>query len=153
MGQKLFFISLKIPKSFWKKHELVSSYRSTANSCPFPLSLGPRRKPFPSRKVLLKMRNLKRLLWTTSSTTPTPAWTKKPADLKEENYKSFYRELYPMQFEEPLFNIHLNVDYPFKLTGILYFPRLNNDLNIQKDRIQLYQNQVFVTGQCRRNCS
>ncbi len=76
---------------------------------------------------------------------PTPAWTKKPADLKEEDYKAFYRELYPMQFEEPLFNIHLNVDYPFNLTGILYFPKLNNDLNIQKDRIQLYQNQVFVT--------
>ncbi len=76
---------------------------------------------------------------------PNPAWTKKPTDLKEEDYNSFYRELYPMQFEEPLFNIHLNVDYPFNLTGILYFPRLNNDLNIQKDRIQLYQNQVFVT--------
>ena len=76
---------------------------------------------------------------------PNPAWTKKPADLKNEEYKSFYRELYPMQFEEPLFNIHLNVDYPFNLTGILYFPKLNNDLNIQKDRIQLYQNQVFVT--------
>jgi molecular chaperone HtpG len=76
---------------------------------------------------------------------PSPAWTKKPADLKEDEYKSFYRELYPMQFEEPLFNIHLNVDYPFNLTGILYFPKLNNDLNIQKDRIQLYQNQVFVT--------
>ena len=76
---------------------------------------------------------------------PEPAWTKKPSDLKGENYKSFYRELYPMQFEEPLFNIHLNVDYPFNLTGILYFPKLNNDLNIQKDRIQLYQNQVFVT--------
>jgi len=76
---------------------------------------------------------------------PNPAWTKKPADLKDEEYKSFYRELYPMQFEEPLFNIHLNVDYPFNLTGILYFPKLNNDLNIQKDRIQLYQNQVFVT--------
>ncbi|WP_372975061.1 molecular chaperone HtpG [Muriicola sp.] len=76
---------------------------------------------------------------------PNPAWTKKPADLKEEDYKAFYRELYPMQFEEPLFNIHLNVDYPFNLTGILYFPKLTNDLNIQKDRIQLYQNQVFVT--------
>ena len=76
---------------------------------------------------------------------PTPAWTKKPSDLKDEEYKSFYRELYPMQFEEPLFHIHLNVDYPFALTGILYFPKLNNDLNIQKDRIQLYQNQVFVT--------
>jgi molecular chaperone HtpG len=74
-----------------------------------------------------------------------PAWTKTPADLKEENYKSFYRELYPMQFEEPLFNIHLNVDYPFNLTGILYFPKIQNDLNLQKDKIQLYQNQVFVT--------
>jgi molecular chaperone HtpG len=76
---------------------------------------------------------------------PNPAWTKQPADLKDEDYKSFYRELYPMQFEEPLFNIHLNVDYPFNLTGILYFPKLKNDLNLQKDRIQLYQNQVFVT--------
>lgn len=76
---------------------------------------------------------------------PNPAWTKQPTDLTDEDYKSFYRELYPMQFEEPLFHIHLNVDYPFNLTGILYFPKLTNDLNIQKDRIQLYQNQVFVT--------
>ena len=76
---------------------------------------------------------------------PSPAWTKKPTDLEAEDYKSFYRELYPMQFEEPLFHIHLNVDYPFNLTGILYFPKLTNDLNIQKDKIQLYQNQVFVT--------
>ena len=74
-----------------------------------------------------------------------PAWTKTPSELKDEDYKGFYRELYPMQFEEPLFNIHLNVDYPFNLTGILYFPKLSNDMNIQKDRIQLYQNQVFVT--------
>ncbi|SEP82314.1 molecular chaperone HtpG [Flavobacterium urocaniciphilum] len=74
-----------------------------------------------------------------------PAWTKQPSDLKDEDYKSFYRELYPMQFEEPLFNIHLNVDYPFNLTGILYFPKLAADLQIQKDKIQLYQNQVFVT--------
>ncbi|GGG57544.1 chaperone protein HtpG [Croceivirga lutea] len=76
---------------------------------------------------------------------PNPAWTKKPTDLTQEDYAGFYRELYPMQFEEPLFNIHLNVDYPFNLTGILYFPKLTNDLNVQKDRIQLYQNQVFVT--------
>ena len=76
---------------------------------------------------------------------PNPAWTKQPSDLEEDDYKKFYRELYPMQFEEPLFNIHLNVDYPFNLTGILYFPKLTNDLNIQKDRIQLFQNQVFVT--------
>ncbi|MFY7666656.1 molecular chaperone HtpG [Flavobacterium sp.] len=76
---------------------------------------------------------------------PTPAWTKQPADLTDEDYKNFYRELYPMQFDEPLFNIHLNVDYPFNLTGILYFPKLAADLQIQKDKIQLYQNQVFVT--------
>ena len=76
---------------------------------------------------------------------PNPAWTKQPADLEDQNYKDFYRELYPTQFEEPLFNIHLNVDYPFNLTGILYFPKMTNDLNIQKDKIQLYQNQVFVT--------
>lgn len=76
---------------------------------------------------------------------PNPAWTKQPTELEDKDYKEFYRELYPMQFEEPLFHIHLNVDYPFNLTGILYFPKLTNDLNIQKDRIQLYQNQVFVT--------
>ena len=76
---------------------------------------------------------------------PNPAWTKQPADLKDEDYGSFYRELYPMQFEEPLFHIHLNVDYPFNLTGILYFPKMTTDMNMQKDKIQLYQNQVFVT--------
>ncbi len=76
---------------------------------------------------------------------PSPAWTKQPSELKGEDYTAFYRELYPMQFEEPLFNIHLNVDYPFNLTGILYFPKLTTNLDVQKDRIQLYQNQVFVT--------
>jgi len=76
---------------------------------------------------------------------PNPAWTKQPTELSEEDYKSFYREMYPMQFEEPLFNIHLNVDYPFNLTGILYFPKLSADLQMQKDKIQLYQNQVYVT--------
>ncbi|WP_179319386.1 molecular chaperone HtpG [Winogradskyella helgolandensis] len=76
---------------------------------------------------------------------PNPAWTKQPTELEDEDYKSFYRELYPMQFEEPLFHIHLNVDYPFNLTGILYFPKMTNDMNMQKDKIQLYQNQVYVT--------
>jgi molecular chaperone HtpG len=76
---------------------------------------------------------------------PNPAWTKQPTELTDEDYKNFYHELYPMQFEEPLFHIHLNVDYPFNLTGILYFPKLGSDLQIQKDKIQLYQNQVYVT--------
>jgi len=74
-----------------------------------------------------------------------PAWTKKPTDLTDEDYREFYHSLYPMQFDEPLFYIHLNVDYPFNLTGILYFPKLSGDMQLQKDRIQLYQNQVFVT--------
>jgi len=74
-----------------------------------------------------------------------PAWTQKPAGLKDEDYKSFYRELYPLSFDEPLFHIHLNVDYPFNLTGILYFPKVKHNLEIQKDKIQLYCNQVFVT--------
>ena len=75
----------------------------------------------------------------------SPAWTKKPSNLKEEHYKSFYRELYPMEFSDPLFHIHLNVDFPFNLTGILYFPKLKNNLEVQKNKINLYSNQVFIT--------
>tara|TARA_Y100001954_G_scaffold219043_1_gene252797 strand:- start:5382 stop:7286 length:1905 start_codon:yes stop_codon:yes gene_type:complete len=74
-----------------------------------------------------------------------PAWKKRPSNLKEEHYKSFYRELYPMEFSDPLFHIHLNVDYPFNLTGILYFPKLKNNLEVQKNKINLYSNQVFIT--------
>ena len=74
-----------------------------------------------------------------------PAWKRKPSELTEEDYKSFYRELYPSLFEDPLFNIHLNVDYPFNLTGILYFPKVKRNFEVQKEKIQLYSNQVFVT--------
>ena len=74
-----------------------------------------------------------------------PAWTKAPSNLKEKHYKDFYRELYPMEFSEPLFHIHLNVDFPFNLTGILYFPKLKNNLEVQKNKINLYSNQVFIT--------
>jgi len=76
---------------------------------------------------------------------PNPAWTKQPTELEDKDYKDFYKEMYPMQFEDPLFNIHLNVDYPFNLTGILYFPKLDPSVGIQKDKVQLYQNQVYVT--------
>ena len=75
-----------------------------------------------------------------------PLWTRKPADITEEQYKAFYQALYPMS-EEPLFSIHLNIDYPFHLTGILYFPRIHNNFEIQKNKIQLYCNQVFVTDE------
>ncbi|MFO7829211.1 MAG: molecular chaperone HtpG [Bacteroidales bacterium] len=73
-----------------------------------------------------------------------PLWTQMPADIKDEDYKAFYRNLYPMN-EEPLFHIHLNVDFPFNLTGILYFPKIKNNIEVQKNKIQLYANQVFVT--------
>ncbi|TNE76288.1 MAG: molecular chaperone HtpG, partial [Bacteroidetes bacterium] len=74
-----------------------------------------------------------------------PAWTKAPVDLKDEDYENFYRELYPMTFEDPLFHIHLNVDYPFNLTGILYFPRIKENVEVQRNKINLYSNQVFIT--------
>src|SRR5690606_657451 len=76
----------------------------------------------------------------------TPAWTKKPSELKDEDYQNFYKELYPYS-ETPLFWIHLNVDYPFNLTGILYFPKIKQSYELQKDKIQLYSNQVFVTDE------
>jgi len=76
---------------------------------------------------------------------PNPIWTKSPGDLGPEDYKSFYRELYPFSFDEPLFHIHLHVDYPFDLNGVLYFPRVKREVELQKNKIQLYQNQVFVT--------
>lgn len=76
---------------------------------------------------------------------PTPAWTKSPSSLSDENYKDFYKELYPMNFEDPLFHIHLNVDYPFNLTGILYFPKISQNMEVQKDKIKLFSKQVFIT--------
>jgi molecular chaperone HtpG len=79
---------------------------------------------------------------------PTPLWTKSPADLKDEDYLNFYKELYPMA-EDPLFWIHLNVDYPFNLTGILYFPKIKSDLQLHKDKIQLYSRQVFITDEVK----
>ena len=76
-----------------------------------------------------------------------PAWTKKPSELKDEDYDKFYHELYPMQMDEPLFHIHLNVDYPFNLTGILYFPKIKSNLDVKRNKIQLYCNQVYVTDE------
>jgi molecular chaperone HtpG len=112
---------------------------------PVPIKFGTREETLPLPEDAPKDAKAETVTVDNIINNPNPAWAKAPSELKEEDYKGFYRELYPAQFEEPLFNIHLNVDYPFNLTGILYFPKLNNDLNIQKDRIQLYQNQVFVT--------
>ena len=112
---------------------------------PVPIKFGTKEENLPTEKDAKEGDKPKTITVDNIINNPNPAWTKQPKELKDEDYKSFYRELYPMQFEEPLFNIHLNVDYPFNLTGILYFPKLTNDINIQKDKIQLYQNQVFVT--------
>ena len=112
---------------------------------PIPIKFGTKEETLPLEKDAKEGDKPKTKTVDNIINNPNPAWTKQPKDLKDEDYKGFYRELYPMQFEDPLFNIHLNVDYPFNLTGILYFPKLTNDVNIQKDKIQLYQNQVFVT--------
>ena len=112
---------------------------------PVPIKFGTKEESLPLPKDAKEDEKPKTVTVDNIINNPEPAWTKQPKDLKDDDYKDFYRELYPMQFEEPLFNIHLNVDYPFNLTGILYFPKINNDLNMQKDKIQLYQNQVFVT--------
>ena len=112
---------------------------------PIPIKFGTKEETLPLEKDAKEGEKPKTVTVDNIINNTNPAWTKQPKDLKDEDYKGFYRELYPMQFEEPLFNIHLNVDYPFNLTGILYFPKLTNEVNIQKDKIQLYQNQVFVT--------
>ena len=135
----------KDSKEFLENSRIEGLLKKYNKFMPIPIKFGTKEETLPLAEGAKKDAEPEKITVDNIINNPDPAWTKKPSDLKDENYKSFYRELYPMQFEEPLFNIHLNVDYPFNLTGILYFPKLNNDLNIQKDRIQLYQNQVFVT--------
>lgn len=112
---------------------------------PIPIKFGTKQEPLPVPDDAPEDYQTEYVTVDNIVNNPTPAWTKQPSDLSEEDYKAFYHELYPTQFDEPLFYIHLNVDYPFHLTGILYFPKLSKDMTLQKDRIQLYQNQVFVT--------
>jgi molecular chaperone HtpG len=112
---------------------------------PVPIKFGTRKETLPKAEDAAEDAKTEEIEVDNIINNPNPAWTKPPTELSDEDYKSFYHELYPMQFEEPLFNIHLNVDYPFNLTGILYFPKLGSDMQIQKDKIQLYQNQVYVT--------
>jgi molecular chaperone HtpG len=131
----------------FKIRELLTKYNKFM---PIPIKFGTRKEKIEQKKGEFVESENKEDIFTEVEVdniinNPNPAWTKQPSDLTAEDYKSFYRELYPMQFDEPLFNIHLNVDYPFNLTGILYFPKLSADLQIQKDKIQLYQNQVYVT--------
>ncbi|CEN43957.1 Chaperone protein HtpG [Capnocytophaga canis] len=130
---------------FLEEHRIEELLHKYNKFMPIPIKFGTKQEPLPRPENADE--NYKTEYQTVDNivNNPNPAWTKQPADLQDEDYKNFYRELYPMQFDDPLFHIHLNVDYPFNLTGILYFPKLSMDMQIQKDRIQLYQNQVFVT--------
>ena len=126
----------------YKIKELLNRYNKFM---PIPIKFGTKTETLPKPENAPEDYKAETIEVNNIINNPNPAWTKQPTELSDEDYKKFYHELYPMQFEEPLFHIHLNVDYPFNLTGILYFPKLGSDLQIQKDKIQLYQNQVYVT--------
>ena len=130
---------------FLEEYRIEQLLRKYNKFMPLPIKFGTKQVPLPRPENAPDDYKTEYRTEDNIINNPTPAWTKQPADLSDEDYKQFYHELYPTQFEEPLFHIHLNVDYPFHLTGILYFPKLSNDMQLQKDRIQLYQNQVFVT--------
>jgi len=133
--------SLEFLEEF-KIRELLNRYNKFM---PIPIKFGTKKQTLPKAEDAPEDAKAEEIEVDNIINNINPAWTKQPTELTDEDYKNFYHELYPMQFEEPLFNIHLNVDYPFNLTGILYFPKLGSDIQIQKDKIQLYQNQVFVT--------
>ncbi|MFV0139304.1 molecular chaperone HtpG [Empedobacter stercoris] len=130
----------------WKIRELLTKYNKFM---PIPIKFGTKKETLPLPEGAAEDAKPEEIEVDDIINNTNPAWTKTPSELSDEDYQNFYRELYPMQFEEPLFHIHLNVDYPFNLTGILFFPKLGNNINIDKDRIQLYQNQVFVTDEIK----
>ncbi len=125
-------------KEFLEEHRIKSLLNKYCKFLPIPIQFGFKYQSEEDKKE-------EKPLEPEIINNTNPAWTKLPASLSDEDYKNFYRELYPMNFDEPLFWIHLNVDYPFNLTGILYFPKLKKNFEVQKDKIQLYSNQVFVT--------
>ena len=130
----------------WKIRELLNKYNKFM---PIPIKNKTKKETLPLPEGAAEDAKPEEIEVDDIINNTNPAWTKAPSELSDEDYQNFYRELYPMQFEEPLFHIHLNVDYPFNLTGVLFFPKLGNNINIDKDRIQLYQNQVFVTDEVK----
>lgn len=130
----------------YRIRELLEKYNKFM---PVPIKFGTRKQTLPLAEDAAEDAKSEEVEIDNIVNNTHPAWTKNPSELQKEDYLNFYRELYPTQFEEPLFWIHLNVDYPFSLTGILFFPRLGNNINIDKDKIQLYQNQVFVTDEVK----
>lgn len=129
------------------EHRILELLNKYCRFLPFPIRFGDQEKSEPIEGKTDKDGNpeYKTVKEPRIINNPEPAWKKTPTELKDADYKSFYRELYPMTFDDPLFHIHINVDYPFNLTGILYFPKLKKNFEVQKEKIQLYSNQVFVT--------
>ena len=123
-------------KDFLEKDKITSLLEKYCRYLPIPIAFGKKQEWKDSKYVDTDEDNI--------VNNTQPAWVRKPSELKDEDYKAFYRELYPMA-DEPLFWIHLNVDYPFNLTGILYFPRIKSNMDLQRNKIRLYSNQVFVT--------
>ncbi len=128
----------------YKINELLNKY---CKFLPVPIQFGTEKiqEPIEGKKDKDDNQETKEVERPKIINNPNPLWKKTPTEATDEDYKNFYRELYPMTFEEPLFHIHLNVDYPFNLTGILYFPKVKKDYELQRNKIQLYSNQVFVT--------
>ena len=132
-------------KQYLEDATIESLLRKYCKFLPVEIAFGMKKEWKDGKEVVVLDENGKEVENIINNT--NPAWTRKPAELKDEDYKAFYHELYPMQMDEPLFHIHLNVDYPFHLTGILYFPRIKSNLDVKRNKIQLYCNQVFVTDE------
>lgn len=133
---------------FLQEHRLQTILDKYAKFLPVPVQFGTKKQSVPDGEDKDGKRKYKSVDVDNIINNTNPIWTKTPADLKDEDYLSFYKELYPFT-EEPLFWIHLNVDYPFNLTGVLYFPKLKNDFEIQKNKIKLFSRQVFITDEVK----
>ncbi len=134
-------------KEFLEDHKINELLNKYCKFLPVPIQFGMEKiqEPVEGKKDKDGNQETKEVERPKIINNPNPLWKKKPSEATDEDYKNFYKELYPYTFEEPLFHIHLNVDYPFNLTGILYFPKVKKDYEMQKNKIQLYSNQVFVT--------
>ena len=135
-------------EEFLQEHRISEILNKYAKFLPVPVQFGTKTESVPDGEDKDKKPKYKSIEVDNIINTTIPIWTKAPADLKDEDYLDFYRELYPFS-EEPLFWIHLNVDYPFTLTGVLYFPKLKNDFEVQKNKIKLFSRQVFITDEVK----
>jgi len=131
-------------KEFLEEHKIEEILKKYCSFLPVPVQFGTKTESVPDGEDEEGKKKYKEVEVDNIINNTNPIWTKAPSELKDEDYLDFYRELYPYS-EEPLFWIHLNVDYPFNLTGVLYFPKLKNDFEVQKNKIKLYNRQVYLT--------